>query len=365
MQADTFTLNHFHGGKVFETARKLNVPPESILDFSANINPLGPPPGLKDHLFERFERVVHYPEMGAETLTRALEERWGLPTGSVLVGNGSTSFIYMLPAFLGIQRVRIAGPAFGEYENACRLAGCSVQYSSPPGGPPWRYDTSAMETLRVSDGPSTLWVANPANPTGQFMDPERMLWLVRRLEDSHTILVLDEAFIEFQPGGSLIAEAARRPNLLVLRSATKIFALPGLRLGWIVAHPDLIRRLAVRLEPWAVNMLAQEAGLYCLGQDSYVEETVRFVGEERDRLTRRLESLSALTVYPSSANYVLVRLEDPRWNAPGLARELEQRRILIRDCTSFPGVGERFVRLAVRKRRENELLSAALQETLG
>ncbi|MBI4776439.1 MAG: threonine-phosphate decarboxylase [Deltaproteobacteria bacterium] len=359
----TPSLNRFHGGKVFDTARKLNVPPEEIVDFSASINPLGPPPGLKEYLFERFERVVHYPEIGAGSLARAFEDRWGLAEGSVLVGNGSTSFIYLLPAALGPGPQRIAAPAFGEYENAGLLAGCPIEYVTPDTGPPWSYSASTLlETIRP--GARTVWIANPANPTGQLIPKDLLLEMARRVEGSDRFIILDEAFIEFASEHSLVVEAPRFRNLMVLRSLTKMYALPGLRLGWMVAHPDRIRELGPRLEPWAVNVLAHEAGFYCLGQDAYVRETNALIERERKALLEEFETMDSVTAYPSAANYLLVRIERPDWDAPRLADTLALRKLLIRDCSSFRNVGGRFFRMAVRTRDQNRLLMDALKELL-
>ncbi len=364
MKHDLYSLNRFHGGRVFAVARELGVPPEEIHDFSASINPSGPPEGLREHLFEHFDRVIHYPEMGAESLAAALEAHHGLPRGSVLVGNGSTSFIYLLPKALGEGTVRIAGPAFGEYENAALLAGRPVEYVFPESEPPWPFTDEILDRL-VAPGARTLWMANPGNPTGQSIPEDLLHELVHQIEGSSRILVLDEAFIEFTRRESWIRTAAVSKNLIVLRSVTKIYALPGLRLGWLVSHPDWVRDLGMRMEPWTVNVLAHEAGFYCMTQDDYVRRSVASIEAEREWMLGKIASdIPSLICHPSEANYLLIRISAPGRDSHEISEAMSRRKILVRDCASFRGVGKDYIRVAVRNHSENELLINALSEVM-
>ena len=274
-----------HGGDVHAAARRLGVRPEQILDFSANLSFTGPPRGLRAALLRGLDQVPHYPDPACWDLRQALAAHLGLEAECILAGNGSTELIYLLARALGASQALVVSPAFAEYGRALDLAGASLSWLA----------TSENQGFVLRDPlpparDAMIMLANPASPSGGALAPEELLALAQPALDSGAWLVVDEAFVDFAPQLSLHAHLARHPRLVLLRSFTKFFAIPGLRLGHVLAAPDVIERLAQAQEPWSVGSLAQTAGLACLAARGYARRTI--VAHERERafLARELTS---------------------------------------------------------------------------
>lgn len=349
-----------HGGDIYGIARELGKAPGELLDFSANINPLGFPPGLPAALTAALAEVVHYPDRRCTALKEELAAYHGLSPAQILVGNGSTELIYLLPRALRPRRGLIVAPAFSEYEKALRAAGAEVR---------WHY-TAEADDFTVNQpfdhGEAELvFLANPMSPSGALVPPERLAEVVQSLASGAAVVVLDEAFIDFVEEASLKTELARVPNLLILRSFTKFFGIPGIRLGYLLGAPDLIARVSAVQEPWSVSTLAQAAGRACLADKDFMARSRKLVQGARERLFRQLAGLPGLKVFPSAANYLLLKLEKPGLDAASLRWRLLARGLIIRDASNFPGLDARFVRVAVRRPEENDRLVAALAEVLA
>lgn len=352
-----------HGGTVFAIARSLGVAPEEILDFSASINPLGPVPGVRETVAAAFDRLVHYPDSEATELRTALARRHGLSPENVCVANGSTELIYLAPRLAGEGRGLIVAPPFSEYAKSLARAGREADYLdlSPADG-----FTLSLSTLdeRIAAGRyPLLFLGNPGNPTGTLIPRAGMAAIIDLCHRHGTLLVLDEAFIDFCEEESATALVVEREGVVVLRSMTKFFAIPGLRLGYAVGHRSTIARIAALRDPWSVNTLAQAAGVASLADPDYPRRTRDLVTTERGRLAVGLAALPGLTVYPSAANYLLAASDGP--SARELAARLLAGRVLIRDCSSFRGLDHRFFRVAVRGRDENDRLLTLLTSALA
>jgi threonine-phosphate decarboxylase len=300
--------------------------------------------------------------MHAQSLVRDLSRVHGLPEEAIVVGNGSTALIYRLPYALTVRTALVLHPTFSEYERAFGLGGCRIDMvmRDEDGGfrPPWQ---RLFEGLRRGYGVVVL--CNPNNPTGDVMAKEELAEFVEEAGRLGTVVVVDEAFMDFHEEATLKHEVLRRGNLLVLRSMTKVYALAGLRLGFLTASPPLAKRVREADEPWSVSALAQLAGRESLKDRNYLRRTLELIAAERHYLMEHLSVLSGLVVYPSVTNFLLVKITRPGWDAPRLQRELIRQGILIRDCRSFPGLGGGFMRLAVRGRKDNSQLIRALQQT--
>lgn len=347
-----------HGGTVFAVARQLGVPPEELFDFSASINPLGPVPGVREALASAFGRSVHYPDSAATALTAALADYHDLTPANVCVGNGSTELIYLLPLLVAGRRGLIVAPPFSEYGKSLRRAGWEVDYLDLTAADGFRL-APAQLAGRLAAGYDLLLLGNPGNPSGTLLSRTEMAAIAELCRRHGTFLAIDEAFMDFCEEESAKGMLVERGGGVVLRSLTKFFAIPGLRLGYALGAPALIARLAALREPWSVNTLAQVAGLASLADPDYRRRTLALIDGERRWLTTALAALPGLCPYPAAANYLLVEIvAGPA--AGVVARELLGERLLIRDCSSFRGLGERFFRVAVRSREENERLVAAL-----
>jgi threonine-phosphate decarboxylase len=351
---------HLHGGNVYAFARARGIAPESVFDFSASINPLGCPPQVERAYHHALSRVTHYPEPYAETLTHTLAEYHALHPGAVLVGNGSTQLIYLLARTLAARRVLCIAPLFSEHEAAFRLSGVQVEHFLLR--PPCFILSLERLGLVLMKKYDVVALTNPNSPTGTLVPRAQMAALVQLCQRTHTTLIIDETFIDWVEEASLKQIAARSPQIIVLRSLTKFFALPGLRVGYMVAQPQWIKRLRTQIEPWSVNTVAQEVAGACVQAPQFVQRSREFIVHERAWLFEQVAAIAGLQPFPSQANFLLVRLATKTLNAPLLAQRLATENILIRSCHNFRGLGKQFFRVAVRTREENACLLAALRK---
>jgi threonine-phosphate decarboxylase len=360
MKPDSMNGTPPHGGDVYHLARTLGVKVEDLLDFSANINPLGFPAGVPGAVQAALVNLVHYPDRRCLELRGDLAAYHSLSIDDILVGNGSTELIYLVVRALKPDRALIVAPAFSVYQEA--LDAASVPYdfhlTSESG-------LFTLERLPETPGAELIFLANPASPSGALISPDRLLSWLEAWDAAGVFVALDEAFIDFAEEASLKASLKRFPRLIILRSFTKFFAIPGLRLGYLLAAPELIARCAAMQEPWSVSNLAQAVGRACLQDRDYMTQTRALVREERQHLLQGLQALPGLTAFPGEANYLLAKLTLPGWTARTLRERLLPRGIIIRDASNFKGLDERYIRVAVRRREDNDRLLEALDACLN
>jgi threonine-phosphate decarboxylase len=355
-------MEQVHGGNIYDMAQQYKLRADAIIDFSSNINPLGPSPRVLRALRSHLRWISRYPEIHAQGLVRHLARFHGLPEEAIVVGNGSTALIYRLPYALLVKTALVLHPTFSEYERAFGLGGCRIDMvmRDEVDGfrPPWQ---RLFEALRRGYG--VVILCNPNNPTGDVIAKDELAEFVEEAARLGTVVVVDEAFMDFHEDATLKQEVLRRGNLIVLRSMTKCYALAGLRLGFLVASPPLAKRVREADEPWSVSALAQIAGRESLKDRNYLRRTLELIATERQYLMERLAAIPGLMVYPSVTNFLLLKITRPGWDAPRLQQGLIRHGMLIRDCRSFPGLGGGFMRIAVRGRKDNSRLLTALQQT--
>jgi threonine-phosphate decarboxylase len=351
-----------HGGNVYHYSKKYNIPVDGFLDFSASINPLGPSRAAVRAMKDAIPSLVNYPDPESGVLKDALSSRHGIRRESILIGNGSTELIYLLARAVRPGKALLPAPAFSDYERAVRLAGSMVSRLTLKEKDGFVPD---MDRLRKAlDGVDLLFLCNPNNPTGVLLDRDTVQDAVRMARRAGAFTVVDEAFMEYSPGGSVIADAAGGRGVAVLRNFTKFHGLPGLRAGYLVAHPSAVEKLAAFKEPWSVNTLAERAGAAALTDEAHARRSLRLMEKEKAFLYRGLGMVPGLRPYPPSANFVLVKLTGSGLVPSGLAEDLASRGILVRDCSNFRGLDGPFIRVAVRTRRENEALLGALKRSV-
>lgn len=349
-----------HGGDVYQLARTLGVPVGELLDFSANINPLGFPPGIIPALDAALPEVVHYPDRRCQALRQVLASYHGRPPEEILVGNGSTELIYLIARGLRPQRALIVAPAFSEYEQALQAAEVPVDFHLAP-----EANNFTLDRPLDPQGADLVFLANPASPSGALMSPDLLHSLIAGLDAAGVYLVLDEAFVDFVEEASFKGRLSAFPHLLILRSFTKFFGIPGVRLGYLLAAASLIERLAMVQEPWSVSTLAQAVGRACLADADFMARTRNVVHREREYLVRGLAKIPGLFPFPSAVNYLLVKLTRPGASAARLREAMLAHRVVIRDASNFRGLDSRFFRVAVRRREENDRLLQALARCLA
>lgn len=355
MDAERFV----HGGNIYEPAAD----GEAWLDFSANINPLGMSARAREALLRHIDDVIHYPDPQMRELRAALAAHYHLPAECFLCGNGAAELFYLYFFVKRPKRVLLPVPSFSEYERAARAAGAEVHFFCLEEKSGFQPDLTKIlqEVGRI--GADCVVLGNPNNPTGTLLFRDDLMTFARDLRTFSCQLLIDESFLDFRRDETeftLRREAAELENILLVRSLTKFFAIPGLRLGFALGPEDLLNQMEQAKDVWNVNLLAQAAGAAMLSDVTYQKKTREFAAAEKDYLAGGLRALGKIKVYPPSVNFLLVRLKRPQ-HTDELLDFLRQRHILVRDCRHYPGLETGFLRLAVRTRDENDRLLAAWQ----
>ena len=356
-----------HGGEVWEAASKIGLREEEILDFSSSVNPLGPSKKALESIKANLGHISSYPDSNSTELRKAIASRFkGISKDNVIAGNGSTELIYLfVETFMKKGDVAlIPAPTFGEYERAVRKMGEEPKHIKPNSD----FQFSPAVFARDLSGAKIVFFCNPNNPTSVLMPPEHLTAIVERALKENVFVFLDEDFLEFidkEEHFSLIGKIRRYPNLFVLRSFTKIFGLTGLRIGYGIATEEIINILLNAKIPWNINCLAQAAAIAALGDEEHLKKTRELIKDEKAFLMRELMRIKAFKIYPAEANFIFIDIRQSGCTAAQLKEKMLRDGMLIRDCSSFRGLDEYYIRIAVKTRRENERLLAALKKIVG
>lgn len=338
-----------HGGNLSWAADLVGCSPAAILDFSASINPLGTPRSAIDAIQAYLPFLRNYPDPNYQRVRSMLAQIHQLSPDWILPGNGSAELLTWACWDLAeLEQTVLFTPAFGDYFRALNAFKAKIQRSP------------IASTLNGSKSTGLL-LNNPHNPTGKLFD---RAWILEQL-DQFGLVVVDEAFMDFLPPDqeqSLISEIQNYPNLVILRSLTKFYALPGLRFGYAIAHPDRLKIWQQRRDPWSVNTLAAAAAEAVLQDHDFQKQTFDWLNSARPQLFEGLKTIPGLSPLPGVANYFLVESEG---SVLRLQKQLlEHDKILIRDCLSFAELGDRYFRVAVRLNSENQRLIDGLTSCL-
>ncbi|MFD0587143.1 threonine-phosphate decarboxylase CobD [Paenibacillus sp. GCM10027627] len=352
-----------HGGDLQTAEETYGFMKSDFLDYSSNMNPLGPPPAVRETLIHYADHIERYPDPIARGLRRKLAERYSVDSSSLLAGNGGAELIDLAVRWLKPTRVVTAAPCFSEYGDAVRKIGAELLEVPLKASSGFQIDEEWMNEAMKYGGSALYILGSPNNPTGRLVHPDQ----IRRLLEAGAFVVLDEAFIDFVAEAerySLIQEASAHKRLLVIRSMTKFYAIPGIRLGFIAAHPDSISELSRLQVPWSVNSLAQQIGEAVLDDREFEEKSLTWLHQERPKLANSLSSLG-FNVYESSANYLLLQMQDAMGFSAGELQEAMGRRgFLIRNASLFAGLNERYIRVAVKLEEQNRQFISSLQACL-
>ncbi|OBZ16999.1 threonine-phosphate decarboxylase CobD [Bacillus sp. FJAT-26390] len=352
-----------HGGDLRTAEEAFGIAAEKFVDFSSNMNPLGPPESVKQALMAYADTIGQYPDPAVRGLRRKLAEHHQIDELSIVVGNGAAELIDLIVRALQPKLTTLAIPCFDEYGDAVRKIGGAVYEIKLSSENQFELHLELEHLCEAAATGSLFMLGSPNNPTGQLVDPE----LIRTLLKKGAYVVVDEAFMDFVPEESrysLVQEATRHEKLFVIRSMTKFYSIPGIRLGYIVGMSRTLSGLRRLQVPWSVNSLAQLIGESVLNETDYSERTMAWLLEERPWLTKELQAIG-FEVNPSAANYLLVRIpKDAELSASMLQLEMGKLGVLIRDASRFAGLDHTYIRVAVKLREQNEQLVAALKQCL-
>jgi threonine-phosphate decarboxylase len=344
------STDYVHGGDVRSAARGAGISPERLLDFSANINPMGLPKRAAERLARDAQDPrawSHYPDPEASELRGAISRYVEVPSECIVIGAGADSLILAAVRALAPLRCVIPIPAFSEYERACRAYGCES------------IAIALTEDFSVRAG-DLLILNNPHNPMGACASRFEMLTRIDAARGSGAAVLVDEAFVDYAPDSAITQDVKARSGVIAIRSLTKFFGCPGLRVGYAAAEPETARRLAAQLPPWPVTTLASNALAEALADSEYRKEAIERNQRARASLSATLSSLGCI-VSPSAANFLLLRFSPAVDAGEVRTRLLHEHGILVRECDSFAGLEPgRYLRVAVRFENENALLVAAL-----
>lgn len=352
-----------HGGDLETAAAAFGVDRDVWVDFSANINPMGPPAHVLTRIQCEMNEIVHYPDPDHRRFRKLLALSLGVDESMICIGNGAAECMALALLAVTPKRVGVIYPCFSEYTELSKKFGAEVVGIYGDAANDFRASLSELQDLmkRVD----LLFLGQPNNPTGVQYGVEELEQLAACAADEHTVLVIDEAFIDFiapESQATLLPRLAQYSHVILIRSMTKFYAIPGLRLGFAVARPELIQRLKSKQVTWSVNRLALAAGEACMTDcEAYEAETRRQTETERAFLVEAIEHRFGCKTWPSLANFILVRLPHP-WTAAALQTKLGERGVLIRSCAMYEGLTDADIRIAVKDRVRNEILLAKLAE---
>ena len=342
---------HKHGGDIYSHSY--------LSDYSANINPLGPPPGVLTAVKESAGMIANYPDVEQRELKKALSRKIGTKPEYLIFGNGAAELIFALALGLRPKRALLAAPGFAEYEEALLAAGCKVEYYPLLEEKNFVVQPDYLEYL--SSDVDMLFLCNPNNPTGSLTERKLLLKIAEKCRECQITMVVDECFNGFldEPWEYTLKEwTDQYPNLFLLNAFTKIYAMPGLRLGYgICSDMQVLEQMCRVLQPWSVSLPAQRAGVAALKEEVYVETARALIREEKYYLAKELQRLG-FVVWNPAANYIFFK------GPEGLLKACQRKGYLIRDCANYRNLSAGYYRIAVRTREENAAFIIALKQIM-
>lgn len=354
-----------HGGNIHEILRQQSGAGK-LLDFSANINPLGLANEVKAAIQDNIGQVIHYPDPEATDLKQALAAHYKLLPDTIVLGNGAVELLYVLFHTLRPKNVLIPVPSFGEYERAALACQADITYHELTAAQDFSLILSPdfIDKIKQAD---CLVLGNPNNPTGNLLPVQEIEECLKVAKKYDCLVVIDESFIDFRTDQDVYScrkLLADYDNLFLLQSLTKFYAIPGLRLGFAATNKALAKKLALGKDPWNVNLLAQKAGIAALNATAYQEKTRASVKAEGERLWLLLQGLPKVKAYKPTVNFILLDIGGTGYSAALFREKLLQWQIMIRDCSNYPGLSTDYVRVAVKTPHDNDALVVALQAVL-
>ena len=363
-------MSKIHGGNIFQFAHEQRIEPYEVVDFSANINPLGPSQRGLDALNAQLRYISHYPDATNDDVLNAIADTYETDKHQIIVGNGAAELLYAICRLPGYTGAFVPAPGFSEYKEALEASKIPVRdifyrpREDDNGKPYFEVPYLALETfaaeLKGQDGRIIVFLGNPNNPDGTLLDKDHIRTVASMLKDANSLLVIDESFIDFVGNDplqdnehSMRSLVNEFDNIIVVHSFTKFYAVPGLRIGAAFANETLITQLQQYIPSWSVNTLAQAYTKAALNDVDYIKRTKQELNEERAFMYNALDAIEGITVYPPSANFILFQVNQEGITANYINEELKKYNMIVRNCDSYVGLTNHWVRIAIKDHDTN------------
>lgn len=360
--------DHFHGSDLEKIEEIYHIKKEDITSFSANVNPLGISPLLRDTLAKHVDAITSYPDREYTQLRKSICAYTGANFENIIVGNGSTELISLFIQTTHPKKALILGPTYSEYEREISLEGGHTLYYPLKEENNFQMDVEDF-CRQLNDSLDLLVLCNPNNPTSTAVARKDMRKILDCALQHGISVMVDETYEEFTPEGNKISSIPltnNYNNLIVLRGISKFFAAPGLRLGYAVTgNPDLLKYINTKKNPWTINSLAEIAGCIMFSDKDYIDKTKALITEERQRMYETLSSWKTVKVYPSCTNFLLVRILREDVTSDMVFDHCIRKGLMIRDCATFPFLDSSYIRFCVMSPEKNDELLEAFREVLG
>ena len=374
-------MSKIHGGNIFQFAHEQRIEPYEVVDFSANINPLGPSQRGLDALNAQLRYISHYPDATNDDVLNAIADTYEMDKHQIIVGNGAAELLYAICRLPGYTGAFVPAPGFSEYKEALEASKIPVRdifyrpREDDNGKPYFEVPYLALETfaaeLKGQDGRIIVFLGNPNNPDGTLLDKDHIRTVASMLKDANSLLVIDESFIDFvgndplqENEHSMRSLVNEFDNIIVVHSFTKFYAVPGLRIGAAFTNETLITQLQQYIPSWSVNTLAQAYTKAALNDVDYIKRTKQELNEERAFMYNALDDIEGITVYPPSANFILFQVNQEGITANYINEELKKYNMIVRNCDSYVGLTNHWVRIAIKDHDTNIKLVDKLTDIL-
>ena len=374
-------MSKIHGGNIFQFAHEQRIEPYEVVDFSANINPLGPSQRGLDALNTQLRYISHYPDATNDDVLNAIADTYGMDKHQIIVGNGAAELLYAICRLPGYTGAFVPAPGFSEYKEALEASKIPVRdifyrpREDDNGKPYFEVPYLALETfaaeLKGQDGRIIVFLGNPNNPDGTLLDKDHIRTVASMLKDANSLLVIDESFIDFVGNDplqdnehSMRSLVNEFDNIIVVHSFTKFYAVPGLRIGAAFTNETLITQLQQYIPSWSVNTLAQAYTKAALNDVDYIKRTKQELNDERAFMYNALDAIEGITVYPPSANFILFQVNQEGITANYINEELKKYNMIVRNCDSYVGLTNHWVRIAIKDHDTNIKLVDKLTDIL-
>ena len=360
--------DHFHGSDLEKIEEIYGIKKEDITSFSANVNPLGISPKLKEALAEHIDVITSYPDREYTSLRKSIARYTHTDASHIIVGNGATELISLFIQIEHPKKALIIGPSYSEYEREIELGGGTALYYPLKEANDFALDVPHF-LGKLNETIDLLVICNPNNPTSTAINRADMRRILDECKSYGIYVMVDETYVEFAPDTDALTSIPLShiySNLIILRGISKFFASPGLRLGYAVTgNQDLIKEINGRKNPWTINSLAEVAGELMFSDEDYIRETRALIAEERTRIYGILSGMDTLKVYEPTANFLLARILKPGVTAQDLFDHAIRKGLMIRDCSSFPFLDASYFRFCFMSQEKNDELIACIKELLA